>query len=80
MLTVTAIAGTNGKPGVMNITLLLKQKGKYRELALRSLNHFMVGYASQFTRITWDRGLRIILPILRLSTDDEKYTDYGKEK
>lgn len=23
---------------------------------------------------------RIILPILRLSTDDKKYTDYGKEK
>lgn len=23
---------------------------------------------------------RLILPVLRLSADDEKYTDYGKEK
>jgi len=80
MLTVTAIAGTKGKPGVMNITLLLKQKRKYRKLTLivRLLNHFTIGHVS-VDRFT---GLRFAnnLPILRLSTDDKKYTNYGKEK
>ena len=80
MLTVTAIAGTKGKPGVMNITLLLKQKtGIHRKLTLiRLLNHFTIGHVS-VDRFT---GLRFAnnLPILRLSTDDKKYTNYGKEK
>lgn len=32
IFTVTAIAGTNGKPGVMNITLFLKQTIKNKQV------------------------------------------------
>lgn len=77
MLTVTAIAGTKGKPGVMNITLFLKFK-KYINylLILIELLHGI----SQFTYYEITDYNRIDLPILRFSTDGKKYTDYGEKK